>query len=271
MTIPAGPPLLGRGPIETIPLAVSRMTERMHMSMGGVSASAVALLLVVGCHKAMAPPIQRTYWPQWAPKIIAVAPAINQSGSDDFDSVRVADLAASELGNFEGVRVVGVNQVMAAMVNRNMQWLRSPEDAMAIGRDLGVDGVLVFAITEYDPYDPPVVGLTMQLYATNGPSLSGGDPVQASRMPAPPETEQAVQTSGLPWAEIQRVFNASHRRVVADVKEYARVREDDLGPYGWKRNIVSQELYLRFCFYSAIGELLSMPVGLAAASPVNTG
>lgn len=216
-----------------------------------------ALVALAGCNDAQHGPYD--VWPYWAPKTLAVAPAINASGVATFDPVRVSDLAVSELGTFSGVRVIGVNRVMAAMANRGLNSIRSPIDAIQVARDLGADGMIVFAVTEYDPYDPPIVGLAMQLYAPSDPFRPDWiDPVEESRRPTS-RTAAAGRPASWPWAETQRVFNASHGDVVADVKTYARSRDAEHRPYGWRKYLVSQEHYLRFCLHAAMAELLNTP------------
>ena len=81
------------------------------------------------------------------PLTVAVGPAMNLSGSTDFDPVQVGDIMASELTRIHGVRVVGVNRVLAMMTELGLRELRSPEDALELTDRLGVDGILVFAIT----------------------------------------------------------------------------------------------------------------------------
>lgn len=235
------------------------MTNRSLNDAGGTAriASVIAVLAMAGCNDSRH--AVREVWPHWAPKTLAVAPALNASGTTSFDPVRVGDLAASELGTFTGVRVVGVNRVLAAMANRGLDAIRSPEDAIQVAEDVGADGMIVFAVTEYDPYDPPIVGLTMQLYAPSDPFRPDWlDPVRDSRR-ASPARVAAGPPSGSPWAEFQQVFNASHGDVVADVKTYARSRDAEDRPYGWRKYLVSQEHYLRFCLHAAMAELLETP------------
>jgi len=211
----------------------------------------------IGCRSASRQEIE--YPPVWGPKTFAVAPALNASGSRDFDPVRVGDLAASELAGITGVRVIGVSRVMAALANSRRDAIRSPADALQVARDVGADGIIVFAVTEYDPYEPPVVGLSMQLYAPRDPfALASAAPAAASS-PAGPTDGQEHPEAGRPWAQVQRVFNASHDAVVADVKEYARKRDAEGSAYGWRKYLVSQELFLRFCLRAALAELLSLP------------
>ena len=94
---------------------------------------------------------------------VAVAPALNHSGSAEFDPAKVGDLMASELSGLEGVKVVGVSRVLAVLAEQGDVRIRSPEHALEVCERLGVDLILVFAVTEYDAYTP-VVGLAAQLY-----------------------------------------------------------------------------------------------------------
>ena len=43
--------------------------------------------------------------------------------------------------------------------------VETPQDALDLAGELGADATLVAAITEYQPYDPPIVGVVMQWYA----------------------------------------------------------------------------------------------------------
>lgn len=183
---------------------------------------------------------------------LAVAPALNFSGSVDFDPIQAADLMASELGTMPGIGIIGPNRVMAILAENGVVQVQSPEHAMQVCERLGADAILVFAITEYDPYTP-TIGIVAHVYGRRpvGPAL---DPVAASRMVRPfpvPPTGDGVR----PAAEIQHVFNGQHDRIHRDVREYARKRSADDGPYGWRKYLNSQQLYLRYCSYR-VGEAL---------------
>lgn len=187
------------------------------------------------------------------PITIAVAPALNHSGSSAFDEVKVADLMASELGSVRGLRVIGVNRVLAVLAEQGVDQIQSAQHALAVCERLGADVILVFAITEYDPYTP-VVGMAVQLFGprTGEPIL---DPVAASRMARPLPIDPR-QEATRPWGQMQRTFNAAHQAIRDEVKDYARTHGADQGPYRWRRYLVSQEFYLRFCCYSAARELM---------------
>jgi hypothetical protein len=193
--------------------------------------------------------------PYAQPITVAVAPALNFSGSAHVDPVRLGDLLASELSQVPGVNVVGVNRVMAVLARQGRDTIVSPAHALELCSELGVDAILVFAITEYDPYMPPVVGLAAQLYGPQ-PREMGFDPVTTSRQARPFSTDEAGGDALRPWAQLQQTYNAAHESVQKTVESYGRRRDADRSPMGWRKYLASQELYMRFCCHSAVRELM---------------
>ena len=187
---------------------------------------------------------------------IAVAPAMNQSGSRDFDPVVAADLFASELGHVDEVMVIPVSRVLAVLAGQGRRQIGSPSHALEVCEALGADAIVVMAVTEYDPYDPPVGGMAAQLYVLPSVPGSGFDPVQASRQASPPGVGDANDSPLRPKAQSQRVFNASHDEVAEAVKEYARGRDADDSPMAWRKYIKSQQMFLRFCCWATVRELI---------------
>ncbi len=185
--------------------------------------------------------------------LVAVAPALNFTGADEFDPVAVADLMSSEMSSIPGLGVIGPNRVMAILVEQGARRIQSPEHALQIAERVGAESILVFAITEYDAYTP-VVGLAAQLYAKQ-PGAPYLDPVAASRMARPFPVPDRQDTL-IPVAQVQRVFNAEHDDIRRDVKTYAKSREAKDSPYGWEKYLKSQQLYLRFCCYAVADELM---------------
>ncbi len=184
---------------------------------------------------------------------IAVAPALNFSGSREFDPVRVADLMASELSSFPGIGVVGVNRVLAILAEQGFGQVQSPEHALEIADRLGVDAILVFAVTEYEAHTP-VVGVAAQLYGLDRREVAI-DPVATSRA-ARPFPVVGTDERLAPRAQIQRTFNAAHDFVRHDVEAYAEQRNGGDSPYGWRKFIASQEWYLRYCCFAVVRELM---------------
>lgn len=214
-------------------------------------------LTLCGCQAKEVQPVQLAN-ELLGPMTIAVAPVLNVSGSADFDPNRVADLMASELSHVAGVDVIGVNRVLAVLADQGSERVESPEHALKIATILGADAVLVVAITEYDAYDPPVVGISAQLYGKRrGTVAVRFDPIAESRNGRPGGPRSVRGAFVAPLASSQRVFDASHERVRAGVQRFAESRSADAGPFGWRKYIASQQHYIRYCCYETIRALMS--------------
>jgi hypothetical protein len=226
--------------------------------LGRLAACISVCYWVLGCSQAK--PDRHEPWEMVAfpgGNVIAVAPALNYSGSTAFDPVVVGDLMASELSSLPGVGVIGVNRVMAILAEQNLARIQSPQQALEICNRLGADAILVFAVTEYDAYTP-VVGITAQLYTSHPREATLGLPPGGE--PGLPATAPADGLPIRPVAECQRVFNATHERVQNAVRKYADKRKEGESPYGWRKYVASQEWYLRFCCHAVARDLLMRPV-----------
>ncbi|MGB0714638.1 MAG: hypothetical protein ACPGXK_02100 [Phycisphaerae bacterium] len=222
-------------------------------------AACLSALILSGCSSEGRVESVRISNEQLGPLSIAVAPALNQSGSSDFDPDRFADLMASELSLANDINVIPVSRVLAILSDQGRDGVDSPSHAMELLDLLGADAILVFAVTEYDPYVPPSIGITAQLYGAR--ARQGGfqaDPIKLSRSGVLDGEFAPRATRGL-LAQVQRVFDASHDTVIQDVKTFARYRRGGRSAFGWRKFLVSQQNYIRFCCNSTISQLLSRP------------
>lgn len=210
---------------------------------------------------------------------LAVAPILNFSGSFDLDPVKAADLLASELTDFDGIIVLPVSRVVAALIAEGKEQVESPRHALEIARRVGADAIIVAGITEYDPYTP-TVGLAIQMYADmnkfragnrapdpqggrdESPDFDDGPFVSANRGGRLAASEDSLR----PLGQIQKVYNATHDDVVSDVERYARNRDASDSPYGWQEYLKVQTQYLRFCWHDALERMASRQAGLFAAA-----
>ncbi len=181
-------------------------------------------------------------------RVIVLAPVLNLTGSQDFDPLKVTDLIASEFLSFKNVAVVPVNLTLAELQRRGKYAVETPQDAVALARTFGADGTVVVAIHEYNPYDPPVVGLTLQWYRA-GATSPPGEPIERSLSDAP---------DAAPRWQIPRVYNAADEAVREDIRAYARERDGEESPFGWRKYTVSQEKYVRYCGWATIRTMLRL-------------
>ncbi len=201
----------------------------------------------------------------YGPMTIAVAPAVNLSGSSDFDPARFADLMASELGHAAGIRVIPVSRVLGVFAAQGVDSVQSMTHALELVTLLGADAILVFSVNEYDPFEPPSIGITAQLYGVEPRSGVGRlDPIEFTRQTTLGAKRDGLHPRGL-LAETQRVFDASHDSVVAEIREFASHRDADASPYGWRKYVVSQQAFIRFCCHATISELLQGQRNLPAS------
>lgn len=193
---------------------------------------------------------------------IAVAPAINQCGSTDFDPEHVADEMAAELAFVEGVSVIPVSRASQQMARLGWTQIRSAEDARQLAEALGADAILVFAVTAYDPFDPPRMGISAVLYGPP-PVRYGGVDVAALAGRAADDEGPPRASNGWMLAQASRIFDASHEDMIADLKAYARGRNADDNPYGHRAYVVSQRRFARYCCHATVrllvADMASMP------------
>lgn len=247
--------------LEFIKSMYSKKTKHRFFTRRGLIPLGVlgSLVWLVGCQseKRIQPVV--VFNTELGPATVAVAPAVNLSGSSDFDPNRFADLMASELSYAEGIKVIPVSRVLTVLGAQGQTRVESPAHALELIKLLGADAILVFAVTEYDPYDPPSIGISAQLFGARSQMRYGAlDPISLSR-------QAGLVSSGLRprgkirglLAQAQKVFNASHGSVVDDIKQFAAFRGADESPYGWRRFVVNQQEYIRYCCHAMIRSLLT--------------
>lgn len=125
---------------------------------------------------------------------VAVAPFFNLSAEPSVDGRRFALSYYSELQKSPGFQVVPVGVVEQAMQENGID-LTGPEDAIRLAQILKVDAIVVGAITEYDPYYPPQLGMQVQWYSPRSWQFHPG-PSGAACEPAP--SKRPIGFTGLP-------------------------------------------------------------------------
>lgn len=105
---------------------------------------------------------------------VAVVPFFNQSSERAVDGRQIAILYATELQKVPGVEVIPVGVVETAMRELNLEDLSSPRDAVKLAAALHADAVVVGTITEYSPYYPPRLGMSVAWYTPYGMQFDPG-------------------------------------------------------------------------------------------------
>jgi len=196
--------------------------------------------------------------PYAARQVWAVAPLLNESGTTRVDTARIADHLTQQLENVRGIDAVAVNRVLAAMESLEMRGVTSTSQARALRQALGVDGIVVGTVTAYDPYDPPKLGLSIELYlGERGPTAPSVD-VRGLTRAATDQTQQPQPIDpDKPASVISAYFDAADPAVHERLIDYAEDRGNATGDAEqWQRYRISMDLYTEFVSHVVSERLL---------------
>ena len=224
----------------------------------------VLLVLVVaglaGCddifnidHKAPTPPLEYALMsPYLGVRTLAVAPAVNLSGSRDFDVLAVSDSLFEELQQVGGLNVLPLNKTLAAMQRLGIHSIDSPEMAQRLAEFLGADGMVVPAVTAYDPYNPPKVGMILQLYTAPHAFFTS----MPTTMPDPSNT--GASNEHQPVSQVAAVFNASNQTVLRELRDFAQGRTQYDSALLDEKFLMDADAYMRFVCHAMVRRLIEV-------------
>jgi len=162
---------------------------------------------------------------------LAVAPAINLSGSRDFDPYIVSDTLFNEMQQVAGWNVLPLNKTLLAMRRLGIQTIDKPEDVRNLATLLGVNALVIPAVTAYDPYNPPTMGMILQMYETTGAS---------------------------PVAQVNAVFNATNQSVLRELRDFAMGRTQYDSAMLDQKFLMDADLYARFVCHAMVRRLIEV-------------
>ncbi len=194
------------------------------------------------------------------PLIWAVAPARNESGVSIVDELAIADEFANTVQNVQGLASVPVNRTLGAMRSLNLPAIETEEQAIAVARTVGADGIIVPVVTAWDPYDPAQLGLSVALYAVSrrmkgNEFFIADDPKQFQIA----STDRAVLRNWGgpgPVATFARLFDASAYDTQNEARDYAHLHPTKMSALGWRQHTASMRLFTRFACHQAVSRLL---------------
>jgi hypothetical protein len=203
--------------------------------------------------------------PYAQPRVWAVAPLRNESGSLEVDGATMADRLARQLENASNLDVLPVNRVLLAMEALEMSAVATPNDARRLLAVLECDGLLIGTITSYDPYDPPRLGLAIELFEGGRASTLNAFDTRAMVSAATDDATHPYAHGGtMPLHRQQGAVSgvsAYFDAAAADVREKLRRYAADRGgagwhEEGWHRYRISMDLYSEFVTYVMSWRLL---------------
>lgn len=212
-------------------------------------------LLAVGCAERIpGPGLMENQ--RLGPMTLAVAPVVEQGGIGDEVGEHLVTELANELSYVKGIRVIPPARTLAVLHDHGLSRVETAAQAMELLDVVGADAILLAVVTEFDPYDPPKLGLILELVGSRpGEKQRWVDPVALSRSGT--EWTDVPEPEGRRvLAQVQRVIDASHEDVAEDIKRFAKTRNAEESPFGHRLYMVSQRKYLQYCSHAAIRMLL---------------
>lgn len=190
----------------------------------------------------------------------AVVPPVNESGTSLVNALAVGDALVAAVTEIQGIAALPVNRSLAAMRGLGMERITTPEQVRQLAEAMGVDGVVVSSITAWDPYDPPVIGLTLALYARSG-AMRGQAPVDfdpKALAAAASDAEFLARSSfgSGPASVAMEHLDARNHQTQMYVREFAQGRSDSASALNWRIYFASMELYTQFAAYHGVRRLL---------------
>lgn len=240
-----------------------------------IPAAMLALAALAGCSffsgekKAKPIPIEFSLEsPYSTVRTLAVAPAINLSPSRDFDPLTVSDTLFAEMQQVRDLNVLPLNKTLLAMRRLGVRDINDPKTAQKIAEMLGADGLVIPAVTAYDPYNPPTIGMVLQLYTPASDPLRNDLPPDAPLSspqtlhsnPANPVVIADANPAGpaQPVSQVSAVFNAGNQTVLEELHVFASGRADYDSALAERAFLLDSDRYLRFVCHAMVRRLMDV-------------
>jgi len=217
----------------------------------------LALISAVGCQSRQQYGAEaQVYLPGDERQVWAVAPAVNLSGQE-VDPLLQADDLFEQLQQVHGLTVVPVNRVAQVFAALQIARVQSPEQATLVCEQLGCDALVVPTLTIYDPYDPPKVGASLQIFRKGATQLPPNVDVHAlSRAVTPPPGVPLPPPQQAGFKQSVGMFDSANGSVRDRLTNYAQGRHDPVGPLGTREYLLNIDRYCGFVYHELILDLL---------------
>ena len=196
--------------------------------------------------------------PYGAVRTFAIGPTVNLSPSHDFDPMTISDAMFAEMQQVGGLNILPVNKTLIAMQRLGMRSIESARDAQQLARVMGADGIIIPAVTAYDPYRPPSLGMTVQLYTAH--TLMARSQVEARRIDGT-VVATAVELEvdeQQPVSQVAAVFNSRNQTVLRELRDFTAGRTEYTSALQDEKFIDDMDQYTRFVCHAMVRRLIDV-------------
>lgn len=212
---------------------------------------AVLALGPAACHPRHARRDEADPYPPSDLKVVAVLPFTAGPGIRDADTGGFADIFASEWVRVAGVRVVRPRGAEAPSAGL--------EDALRLAREAKADAFVTASVTDYDPYEPPRIGISVQFFRVEARPVSDSEVdrlVQSASWRTGP-LRVGREGAGHWITAFERVYDARDRRVRDRLMDYSCAQGGRDTAFDRGREFLAvQPKYMQFVSDQVIREIL---------------
>ena len=217
------------------------------------------ILLISGCSLIAGPGAEPLVSPYPTQRVWAIAPLRNESGSIQANGHTLADHLARQLENASNLNVLPVNRTLAVMEALEITQVSSPAQAGQVLASLGADALVVGTITAYDPYDPPKLGLAIELYVNK--RVEYFDSLNVRKLTRAATGQGALPPRSKmkkPPSNVSAYFDAADPGTRRRLMRYARDRSQEQNRHDqpWQIYRINMDLYSEFVSYVMSWRLL---------------
>lgn len=183
------------------------------------------------------------------PQVWAVAPVINMSGQRSVDPLLQADNFYRQLQEIKGLTVIPVDRVVSVYAALGLIRVESVDQAALVCEQLGADALVVPTVTQWEPYNPPKMGASVQVFQRGSYVRPRDvDPRELVRQMAPAPNAQKPDSGQSGYFQSAGMFDAANGSVRESALQYAAGRADPVGPYGSHEIFVDSDKYAAFAY-----------------------
>lgn len=186
----------------------------------------------------------------------AVVPFADQAPQTSVNTMQFMMAVNQQLQQTIGIDPVPATDVIQAMRQLGIAQIQGAKEAVMLAKELQVDGVLVGSITDWDPYDPPKIGVTVKLYCV---SRDPGYAVSPRLLQeAPSDRNLPMRNDYAPTAEVNAYIDAANGNTLTRMKNFALGRTPMGTPNGWHMYLMNMNLYVEFAAHDMLRQIFSV-------------
>ncbi len=183
------------------------------------------------------------------------------------DAIEFGNIFASEMLKFGGFRVVRPQALRLALQEEGQSGTATSEADLVLraARRLKADAAVLAEITDYDPYEPPRIAISVTLLRAAGRSLSDAQIDRMVRSPSWRRGPVALtrEQAGHWMGSFERVYDAHQESVRDEIIAYSQAQDETDTPFERGREFLAvQSRFIQFVSNQIINEIVAMGLPL---------